>query len=928
MENKPQIGIVAPEADITLLLSELGKKSPIIFSLADILPVPFETESYPFVLGGADGVILAARIEQVEDVENIVEIVKTCKLVRQSERFRTLIAIVLWGEAAEESSLSIAHPNVLVCNPETKHLPPSESLAKVLQAELPNIETIDWVDRYDFIAKQFSLKKAIGNDQEISEKLNSLQQANQKLENQIVKLKNDLETQTSETINSLTKTNQNLEQEITQLKEDFAEQREEKLRVLEETSQNLENQLLQLKTNAIAEKDEKLHILQAKEDLENQLLKLTEDFTSQTNEKTKSLLEEKSNLEKEITKLKKDSSAQNDERIKSLQKANKLLEKELTQTKQHLAEKDGEFEQIIALKNIEIENLRDNKDDIEKINALSEVGKSLQNEVAQLKEKIVAERVEKIKVLEASQKLENQLIQLKDDFTKQNDEKLNSLQQVNEKLENQLAQLQNDLETQTSEKISVLTETNQSLEQKLAQLKEDFTSKNEEFEALIFSKNSEIEELQNNNREVKIINALQEDNEKLENQLAQLRNDLETQTNEKISVLTETNQQLENELVQLKEDFAVQSKALENLGVLDEANQKLEKELLYTQETFALQIQEFEELINLKNNVIENLQNNEIKANLDLENQLAQLKKDFITQNDEKIKFLEKDNKILDYQLQQLKKDFATQADEFEKFISLKDALIEDLRNSKDEENKKTSLLLAKLNNELETLKANKTPDFSELENKLLIKTNEIEKLNQLQSQKNIMLEESNSQITELKAKIADISKREKLLQKDLSDLITHLREEFLNSSSQLTGKDIEIRQLREQLERQNELAEVVLKSTKGKNIAALRLEIDKEFSEDKPLYQIYSQLSLLREECESLLKEKESIQADLNATKKNSKLETTKNNKHIAKKPLKTLQIILQNPPQEEIKIELPKSANEKNKQVEQEEELLEIEG
>jgi hypothetical protein len=66
-------------------------------------------------------------------------------------------------------------------------------------------------------------------------------------------------------------------------------------------------------------------------------------------------------------------------------------------------------------------------------------------------------------------------------------------------------------------------------------------------------------------------------------------------------------------------------------------------------------------------------------------------------------------------------------------------------------------------------------------------------------------------------------------------------------------------------------LTEVVLKSTKGENIAALRFEIDNEFSDDKPLYHIYSQLSLLRTECEFLLEEKEHLQRDLDAAEKRS---------------------------------------------------------
>ncbi|NJM53007.1 MAG: hypothetical protein HC846_06185 [Blastocatellia bacterium] len=316
------------------------------------------------------------------------------------------------------------------------------------------------------------------------------------------------------------------------------------------------------------------------------------------------------------------------------------------------------------------------------------------------------------------------------------------------------------------------------------------------------------------------------------------------------------------------------------------------------------------------------------------------MKKDFTAQAGERIKFLEKDNRILENQLAQLKKDFTMQNDEFEKLISLKNILIEDLRNSQDkesqkqdDENRKLAILVATLSDEIEELKVKISPDATGFENELSAKNEEIRKLITLQSEQNKMLDESNSQIEVLKAEITDISNRENLLQKDLSDLIIHLREEFLNSRNQLTGKDTEIRRLREQLERQNELTEVVLKSTSGENIAALRLEIDNEFTEDKPLYQIYTQLSVLRKECETLLEEKERIQGNLNATKKNSfslrdELEKTKNNKIVAKYRLKEFERKIQNlaEDKEEIEIELPKLTKEKNGQAETQEELLEI--
>jgi hypothetical protein len=764
MENKPQIGIIAPEADITLLLSELGKKSPIIFSLSDILPVPFETKSYPFVLGGADGVIIAACINKLDDIKKVVEILKTCNLVRQSDRFRTLIAIVLWGNAAEEAALSIAHPNVLVCDSNTKHLPPTAELTKILRTEIPNIEPIDWISRYEFIANRFVLEKANQSDENTSEKLNALAETNQKLK-----------------------------EELAQLKEDSAVQNNEKINALEEAKQNLENQFLQMQTEVAVEKDEKLSILKAKEDLENQLIQQKEDFAVQNDEKVKSFQEANESLEKEITKLKKDSAAQNDERVKSLQKAIKILEKEITQLKENLAEKNGEFEQFITLKNSEIEDLRNNQEDKKKVK---------------------------------------------------------SLQKTNQSLEKNLNQLKEELETLTNEKIGSLEEANQNLEKELVQLKEAFAAKSEELEGIVFLKNSEIEELQKNGLEEKIISALQEDNQNLENQLAQLK-------------------------------------------------QSLEQELTKSTEAFAAKSEEFEKLISLKDIVIEDLQKNQVKDNQNLEHQLAQLEKDFAAQHDKRIKFLENDNKILEYQLNQLKKDFATQTDEFEQLNSLKNTAIEDLRNRQGEENKRQgeenrrlAVLVGKLNDEISELKAKNPPDTIQIENKLLSKHREVQQLTHLQAEQNKKLEESDSKIKELKAEKQDISTREKLLQKDLSDLVLHLREEFLHSMHELTGKDTEIQRLREQLERQNELTEVVLKSTSGGDVAALRLEIDNEFSEDKPLYQIYSQLSLLRKECEFLLEEKERIQRNLDATKNNSfslreELEIPKNNRVVAEELL-----------------------------------------
>ncbi len=888
MENKPQIGIVAPEADITILFSELGKKSPIVFSLADILPVPFETESYPFVLGGADGIIIAARIEQAKDIEKIVEIVKTCKLVRRTDRFHTLLAIVLWGAAADEAALGIAHPNVLVCNSNSKHLPPTEALAKILQTEVPSIETLDWIDRYEFIANRFALKKVNQPDGDTSEKLKSLEADKQHLENQLARLK-----------------------------EGFAKQNDERINALDDAKQNAENQFLQIKTEFAAEKDEKLNVLKANRDLENQLIRLKEDFAVQSDEKP----EENASLVKELANLKKDLAAQNDERVKSLQKAVKILEKEITQLNENLAEKNGEFEQFITLKNSELEDLRNNQEDKKKIKALQktnqsleknliqikeeleiltnekiisleEANQSLEKEAVQLREEFAVRTDEKVKALESRQDLENQLVQLKTDLTKESTEKLDYLQASNENLENQLARLKQDLESQANQQTNDLEKAKQSLEQELAQANEEFAAKSEEFEKVFLLKNSEIEELQKNGLEEKIIRVLQEDNQNLENQLTRLKQDSESQANQKINALEEAKQHLEQELAQSNEEFAAKSEEFERIILLknskieelqensleekiiislQESNESLEQELAVSKKEFFSKSKELETLISLKDIIIEDLQTNQAKDNQILEEQLARLEEDFAAQNDKKITLLENDNKILDYQLTQLKKDFATQTDEFEKLSSLKNAMIEDLRIRHGEENKKLAVLAAGLNDEIYELKTKNIPDIARLENELSAKTEQLGKVVILQAEQNKKLEESAGKIKELQAEKTDISNRENLLQKDLSDLIIHLREEFVNSRHELTGKDTEIQRLREQLERQNELTEVVLKSTKGGDVAALRLEIDNEFSDDKPLYQIYSQLSLLRKECEFLLEEKESLQRSLDVTKENS---------------------------------------------------------
>jgi hypothetical protein len=812
MENKPQIGIVAPEADITLLLSELGKKYPTIFSLADILPVPFETESYPFVLGGADGIILAASINQPEDTKNLIEIIKTWKSVRQSDRFSTLIAIVLWGDAADEASLGIAHPNVLVCNSDTKHLPPTMELAKILQIEIPNIEPADWIDRYEFIANRFALKKANLNDGNL-DKLNTLQEDNQNLENRILELQNNLEIQINEKITSLQLANQDLEKELAQIKEDSVKQTVEKITALEDAKHESENRFLQLKTEFEAEQDEKLNVLKVKEDLENQLIQLKEDFAAKNEEKS----EEHESLEKELIKLKKDSTVQNDERVKSLQKAIKILEKEITQLKENLAEKNGEFEQFITLKNSEIEELRSNQDDQKKIK---------------------------------------------------------SLQKTNQNLEKELIRIKEELETLTNEKIASLEKSNETLEKELAQLKEESASRSEELESIVLLKTAEIEELQKNGLEEKIISALQEDNQNLENQLSRLKQSLEEEiARSKVEIAAKSEESEKIILLKNSEIEELQKNNLEEKIIisLQESNESLEQELARFAKEFAAKSEELETLISLKDIIIEDLQTNQVKDNQILEEQLAHLEKEFAEQNDKKLTILENDNKILDYQLTQLKKDFATQTDEFEKLSSLKNAMIEDLRIRHGEENKKLSFLAAELNDEVYELKVKSLADVTLFENKLSAKTEELQKLAALQTEQNKKLEESSEKIKELQAEKIEISKREKLLQKDLSDLIIHLREEFVNSRHELTGKDTEIRRLRDQLERQNQLTEVVLKSTKGENIAALRLEIDNEFSDDKPLYQIYSQLSLLRTECEFLLEEKEYLQRDLDAAEKRS---------------------------------------------------------
>jgi hypothetical protein len=835
MENKPQIGIVAPEADITLLFSELGKKSPIIFSLADILPVPFEAESYPFVLGGADGIILAACIDRAEDTEKLVKIIKTWKLVRQSDRFSTLIAIVLWGNAADEASLGIAHPNVLVCDQNTKHLPPILELTKILQTEIPNIEPVDWIDRYEFIANRFALKKANQTDDNTSETLNALQENNQNLENKLAQLQKDLETQTNEKITFLQESNQTLENEVAGLKENAAKQNDEKLKALEDTKQDLENQFLQMKTEFVAEKDAKSDVLKAKQELENQLIQLKEEFAAQKDEKA----EENQILEKELTKLKKDSVVQNDERVKSLQKAIKILEKEIAQLKENLTETNGEFEQLIALKNAEIEDLRNNQEEKKKITSLQKTNQSLEEELIRIKEEFSAQKDEQVT------DLENQLVQLKADLTKENDERLHYLQ-----------------------------ESNEGLQQELAQSKEEFTAKSEELESILLLKTSEVEELQKIGLEEKIIGALQEDNQNLENQLTQLKQSLEQQIALSKEEFAAKSEELEGIIVlKTSEIEELQKTGLEEKIIfsLQESNEMLEKQLAQSIEVFVSKSKEFETLISLKDIIIEDLQTNQAKENQILEEQIARLEKDFAAQNDKRITLLENDNKILDYQITQLKKDFITQTDEFEKLSSLKSTMIEDLRNRHSEENKKLTVLMSGLNNEIYELKAKNLADITLLENKVAAKTKELQKLITLQAEQNERLDESTRRIKELQAEKIDISSRENLLQKDLSDLIIHLREEFINSRTELTGKDTEIQHLREKLERQNQLTEVVLKSTKGENIAALRLEIDNEFSDDKPLYQIHSQLSLLRKECEYLLEEKERLQRNSDVPKENS---------------------------------------------------------
>lgn len=170
MKSKPQIVVIAPEAELSLLTLAVNETADAWPDELEIIPCAAEDARTPLILAAADAVIAGAAIETAADEQKLAELLRLISEARDEEPHRSLLAVALWGAESSELARALDHATVLCARQAEAHRPPLDLLRQRIVDGFPLIEPLDTATRYSLLARamlrsRFSAPAALSETQ-------------------------------------------------------------------------------------------------------------------------------------------------------------------------------------------------------------------------------------------------------------------------------------------------------------------------------------------------------------------------------------------------------------------------------------------------------------------------------------------------------------------------------------------------------------------------------------------------------------------------------------------------------------------------------------------------------------------------------------------------------------------------------------------
>jgi signal transduction histidine kinase len=153
MKNKPQIVVIAPEAELPLLTLAVNETADAWPDEIEIIPCAVGDARTPLILAAADAVIAGAVIETAADEQKLTELLLLIREARAEARPESLLAVALWGAESSELARALDHATVLCAREAEAHRPPLDLLRQRIVDAFPLIEPLETAARYQLLAE-------------------------------------------------------------------------------------------------------------------------------------------------------------------------------------------------------------------------------------------------------------------------------------------------------------------------------------------------------------------------------------------------------------------------------------------------------------------------------------------------------------------------------------------------------------------------------------------------------------------------------------------------------------------------------------------------------------------------------------------------------------------------------------------------------